>query len=49
MSLCAEAWRKLLESYPDPTFGQTLGDIVQFGAKVGYEGPPQATRRPNLA
>ena len=48
MSLCPQGWADLLSSYPDSAFGETLCRIATYGAKVGYEGPVQAIRRPNL-
>ena len=49
MSLCPAWWEELLGQYPDPVFRNTLCLIARYGAKVGYEGPDQAIRRPNLA
>lgn len=48
MLLCPAGWAKLLALYPDPSFTRNLCRIARYGAKVGYEGPAQAIRRPNL-
>jgi hypothetical protein len=39
---------ELLEDYPSPEFPTLLADIIKYGAKIGYSGPPNATiKRPN--
>lgn len=48
MSLHPEEWKEFLSSYPDPIFSKTLKCISRYGAKVGYKGPEQRIRRPNL-
>ena len=48
ISLSPAGWATLLVNYPDPKFSETICMIAKYGARVGYEGPIQAIRRPNL-
>lgn len=49
MSLRPEGWAEWLSHYPDPNFSRTLCAIARYRARVGYEGPDQTIRRPNLS
>ena len=40
---------ELLQHYPDKHFVDNLISIAIHGARIGYEGPPASTRRPNHA
>src|SRR5271156_6018275 len=43
-----DKFRELLSDYPQPEFPTLLADIIQWGAKIGYQGPQQVKiRRPN--
>ena len=49
ISLRPEGWAELLGAYPDPVFRETLCLLARYGARVGYEGPAQHIRQPNLS
>jgi ribonuclease HI len=38
-----ECFLQLLEDYPSPEFPVLLAEIIQYGAKLGYEGPTDVT------
>lgn len=38
----------MLTLYPNPAFSKILCRIAIYSAKIGYEGPAQAIRQPNL-
>jgi len=43
-----DMFRELLVDYPQPEFPTLLAEIIQWGAKIGYQGPQQVKiRRPN--
>lgn len=37
--LKASAFLNLMDDYPDPNFPMLLADIINYGAKIGYNGP----------
>jgi hypothetical protein len=41
-------WEYWLQRHPDPGFRNSLADIITFGAKIGYTGPPQYILSENL-
>ena len=43
-----EGWKTHLRNHPDKVFKQTVFDIIQYGAKIGYIGPDQFIPSPNL-
>ena len=49
ISLHPEGWAELLGTYLDPVFRETLCLLARYGARVGYEGPAQHIRQPNLS
>lgn len=44
-----EGWRKHLAGHPDTLYKQTIFDIIQYGAKIGYTGPDQFIFSKNLS
>ena len=44
-TLNGEAFLDLLSDYPSPEFPVLLADIAKHGAKLGYNGPPLATKK----
>jgi hypothetical protein len=34
-----ESFLQLLDDYPSPEFPKLLAEIIQYGAKLGYDGP----------
>jgi hypothetical protein len=46
--LNAAAWSQWLTHHPDRTYAQTLVDIINHGAKIGYTGPDQTILSRNL-
>ena len=47
--LILQGWKKHLISHPDFFFKQTIFDIIEYGAKIGYTGPDQFIIGENLS
>ena len=44
-----QGWKKHLALHPDLLFRQTIFDIIEYGAKIGYTGPDQFIIGQNLS
>lgn len=44
-----EGWRKRLDTHPDRYYVNMILDIIEYGAKIGYQGPLQQILSKNLS